>query len=91
MAMWDHLPAAEAVARAWTDPGPAYGTWHKLARADVEYVMPLLARALDRLVDDLADVLPGDYDRLLWGWPEGIDPRESVRTDRLRHAVRGRR
>lgn len=90
MAMWDQLPAAEAVARAWQDPGPDFGTWHKQARLDIEYCMPLLARALDRLLVELDDVLPS-RDWRLWGWPEGFDPRESVRTDRPRRAVRGRR
>jgi hypothetical protein len=90
MAIWDHLPAAEAVARAWMDPGPRHGTWHKTARADVEYCMPLLARALDRLLVELVDVLPSSDAWRLWEWPEGADPRDTVRTDRLRSALRGR-
>jgi len=90
--VWDTLPPVEAVARAWMDPGPKHihGTWHRSARADVEYLMPLLARALDRLLVDVDDVLPS-IDFRLWEWPEGCDPRESVRTDRLRRKVRGRR
>lgn len=88
MAVWDHLPAAEAIVRAWLDPGPTAGTWHRLARADVEYCMPLLARALDRLMAELEHTLPST-DWRLWDWPEGVDPRETVRTDRLRAAVRG--
>lgn len=58
LAVWDHLPAAEAVARAWADPGPRSGTWHQLARRDVADRMPLLARALDRLLLEHADVVP---------------------------------
>jgi len=64
---WDFLPAAEAVARAWRDPGnpKKWGTWHRWARRDVGDLMPLLARALDRLVLELADQLP-DTDERLW-------------------------
>lgn len=67
--VWDDLPPEEAVARAWRDPGDpkTYGTWHQWARRDVEALMPLLARALDRLLADLlaADRLP-DTDPRLW-------------------------
>ena len=48
--VWDHLPALEAVLRAWQEPGASYGGWHKTARAEVAYLMPLLARALARHV-----------------------------------------
>jgi hypothetical protein len=91
MAMWDDLPAAEAVARAWQDPGSPhrFGTWHKRAREDVAYVMPLLARALDRLLEELQDVMPST-DWRLWEWPEGLDPADTVRVDRLRSKIRGR-
>jgi hypothetical protein len=65
LAVWDHLPAAEAVARAWLDPGPKSGTWHQHARRDVAELMPLLARALDRLLGDLVDELPST-DPDLW-------------------------
>lgn len=46
----DHLNPAEAVVRSWTDPGrnPLY---HGQMVARVRECMPLLARALDRLVD----------------------------------------
>lgn len=66
---WDGLPAAEAVARAWRDPGDPkkWGTWHRWARRDVQHLMPLLARALDRLLVDLDDVLPATDERL---WEE---------------------
>lgn len=36
-AVWDYLPAAEAVAYAWMDPGPRHGTWHRTAREEVAY------------------------------------------------------
>jgi hypothetical protein len=85
MGVWDHLPPIEAVARAWMDPGPRhiYGTWHRSAREEIAYLMPLLARALDRLLVDVDDVLPST-DWRLWEWPEGCDPRDTVRTDRIR-------
>lgn len=54
---WAHLPPAEAVARAWVNPGPER-TWHALARRDVLDRMPLLAISLDRLVVELGDSLP---------------------------------
>lgn len=88
--VWDHLPAHEAVARAWMTPRPSAGTWHQRARADVEYCMPLLARALDRLLLEHADVLPS-ADWRLWEWPEGTHPNDVVRVDQLRTKVRGRR
>lgn len=92
MAMWDGLPAAEAIARAWMDPGDPsrFGTWHRQARIDVEYCMPLLARALDRLLLELSDILPST-DWRLWEWPEGCDPADTIRVDRLRAKVRGHR
>lgn len=90
MGVWDGLPAVEAVARAWMQPSPAHGTWHRTARAEVEYLMPLLARALDRLLVDVDDVLPST-DWQLWEWPDGCDPRDAVRLDRIRRKVRARR
>jgi hypothetical protein len=60
---WDELPAIEAAARAWLDPGPRAGTWHRAARAEIEFLMPMLARALDRLIVE-CDVYP--VDPLLW-------------------------
>ena len=44
----DDLPPAEAVLRAWTDPGPN-PEWHERTRHELHGSMPLLARALDRL------------------------------------------
>jgi hypothetical protein len=95
MAVWDHLPAAQAVARAWQPPDPRrFGRWHALAREEVADLMPLLARALDRLLVELDDVLPST-DWRLWESPEPeVDPREVVRTDRIkrqgRYVGRGR-
>lgn len=44
----DGLPAAEALVRAWTEPGPA-PRLHEQERAELHRRMPLVARALDRL------------------------------------------
>ena len=65
---FDHLPPAEACARAWVSPGPPKkaGEWHPRAKAEIERLMPLLARALDRLVVDV-DVEPVQWE--LWEWP----------------------
>lgn len=65
LGVWDDLPADEAVARAWMEPSPAQGTWHRHARRDVADLMPLLARALDRLLVELEDKLPVP-DPALW-------------------------
>lgn len=67
---WDDLPAAEAVARAWMDPGPrrTHGTWHPTAKEEVAQLMPMLARGLDRLLRELDGVMPGT-DPSLWEWP----------------------
>lgn len=48
MRLYDALPPAEAVRRAWTDQGAA-PAWHDAMKAEVASHMPLLARALDRL------------------------------------------
>jgi len=47
---YDHLPPEEALAKAWNDPGvnPA---WHHRMQQIVRSQMPVLARALDRLVE----------------------------------------
>lgn len=53
---FDHLPAVEAVARAWREVDPrTHGTWHKHARALVHDQLPLLGRALDRLLAELLE------------------------------------
>jgi hypothetical protein len=48
---FDNLPPGMAVAHAWTDAGnqPHY---HRMMQDNVRAEMPLLARALDRLVED---------------------------------------
>ena len=48
LTMYDDLPAAEAVAKAWTVPGPVPGL-HEQMRRNIRHDMPLLGRALDRL------------------------------------------
>lgn len=45
----DRLPAAEAVRRAWSEPGPNPG-WDADVHETIRALHPLLARALDRLV-----------------------------------------
>lgn len=47
---FDDLSPGYAVMLAWTDPG-ANPRWHDKARDEVRSQMPLLARALDRMVD----------------------------------------
>ena len=42
---------AQAVARAWTDPGPR-PDWHRAAQDEVRRAMPTLAAALDRLAEE---------------------------------------
>lgn len=51
LAKYDDLPAGLAVAHAWSDTGnnPHY---HRMMQDDVRAQMPLLARALDRMVDE---------------------------------------
>ena len=46
--MYDHLPAAEAIVKAWNVPGedPHY---HDVMRSRVQDSMPVLARAINRL------------------------------------------
>ena len=47
--MYDHLDAVEAVIKAWTLAG-YYPEWHHRQKRELYHDMPLLARALDRLV-----------------------------------------
>lgn len=51
---YDGLPAAVAVAKAWSVPGrmPAC---HRRAQATVRRIMPVLARALDRLSQEIPE------------------------------------
>ena len=46
---FDHLPPAEAVIAAWTSVG-RNPSWGRYAIAETRASMPLLARALDRMV-----------------------------------------
>lgn len=47
--MYDHLPPLVAVVSAWVNPGANPG-WHYTMQDEVRKSMPVLARALDRLV-----------------------------------------
>ena len=46
---FDHLPPAEAVVAAWTSAG-SDPSWGEAAITETRAAMPLLARALDRMV-----------------------------------------
>ena len=46
---FDHLPPAEAVIAAWTSTG-SNPSWGEAAITETRAAMPLLARALDRMV-----------------------------------------
>ena len=48
---YDHLPPLDAVVAAWSNPGrvPSY---HAYMQVRLELEWPLLARALDRLVQE---------------------------------------
>lgn len=48
---YDHLPADEAVVRAWVDAG-VRPRWHERMRRRVTREMPVLARALERLAHE---------------------------------------
>lgn len=48
--MYDSIPPEEAAAAAWTEYG-SNPRQHKSAQEELRKSMPLLARALDRLVD----------------------------------------
>jgi hypothetical protein len=51
LVQFDDLPPGLAVALAWSEPGenPA---WHRQMQAEVRSQMPVLARALDRMVEN---------------------------------------
>ena len=48
---YDHLPPQEAVVAAWTIPGISR-VYHAYMQVQLEREWPLLARALDRLVQE---------------------------------------
>ena len=54
---FDHLPPAEAVIAAWTSTG-SNPSWGEAAIAETRAAMPLLARALDRLVQQQSSPTP---------------------------------
>ena len=53
---FDHLPPAEAVIAAWTSTG-SNPSWGEAAIAETRAAMPLLARALDRLVQQQEELV----------------------------------
>lgn len=55
---FDHLPAAEAARRAWTNAGPV-PAYHRKIVGRIRKEAPVLARALDRLASTGA--LDGQY------------------------------
>lgn len=50
--MYDDLDAVKAIVEAWTLPGNNV-EWHYGCKQEVRCMMPLLARAIDRLCDDV--------------------------------------
>jgi hypothetical protein len=48
---YDHLDAADAVINAWLDPGDN-PVWHRVMQKELHETMPLLARAIERLVEE---------------------------------------
>jgi hypothetical protein len=56
---YDELPADIAVALAWSDPGNN-PTWHFRMQQIVRAQMPVLARALDRMVETNNKSLEGE-------------------------------
>ena len=53
---FDHLPPCEAVIAAWTSTG-SNPRWGEAAIAETRAAMPLLARALDRLVQQQEELV----------------------------------
>lgn len=49
LTQFDELPPAVAVAMAWSEPGD-FPRWHLKMQDEVRQQMPVLARALDRMV-----------------------------------------
>lgn len=48
---YDDLPPAEALKEAWLNPGRHPG-WHHKNKAQVRQLMPLVARAIERIVKE---------------------------------------
>ena len=57
---FDHLPPAEAVIAAWTSAG-SNPSWGEAAIAETRAAMPLLARALDRMVRQQQEELVDEW------------------------------
>ena len=57
---FDHLPPAEAVTAAWTSAG-SNPSWGEAAIAETRAAMPLLARALDRMVRQQQEELVDEW------------------------------
>lgn len=51
LAQFDDLPAAIAVALCWSEPGEN-PRWHRKMQEEVRDTMPVLARNLDRLIEN---------------------------------------
>lgn len=54
LSRFDGLEPEEALALAWSEPG-RNKAWHRLTQQVVRDCMPLLARALDRLVESRSE------------------------------------
>lgn len=48
---YDHLPPEEAIRKAWFDEGSNV-LWHEYMQDQIRKQMPLLGRAIERLVGD---------------------------------------
>lgn len=57
---FDHLPPAKAVTAAWTSAG-SNPSWGEAAIAETRAAMPLLARALDRMVRQQQEELVDEW------------------------------
>ena len=57
---FDHLPPAEAVIAAWTSTG-SNPRWGEAAITETRAAMPLLARALDRMVRQQQEELVDEW------------------------------
>ena len=64
---FDQLPPAEAVTAAWTSAG-SNPSWGEAAIAETRAAMPLLARALDRMVRQQQEELVDEW-MLVTGLP----------------------
>ena len=51
LVQYDGLEPLDAVIKAWTEEGP-HPAWHEETKRAVRDAMPLLARALDRLISN---------------------------------------